>query len=148
MSLEDLKKRLDATENPTDIIPVGGGLQTYKRRMFKVSTNDLREAIEANPDHKVAKVYKDAIAHLKGNKVVRIERMDLEALIKNLDVECLSSVDEDGVEVITKHLKQPKAPRLAPGKLPERMQRFRKSPKAEEVKSPAEELPTEETKEG
>lgn len=98
--LESLEQRASGN-NAT---PEGGVLTQVTARTLKVTVSELREAIENNPDHPVAVVYRKAIANQDDNKVLTVQKEHVMGLLKNLSVKSVTKINEQGVPVRTTEL--------------------------------------------
>lgn len=86
-----LLKRLETGENekPQAIIE-------HQCQLVEVTAEELREAIQANPDHPHASIYASAISNAGPAKFLYVEQPDLQALLTNRKVR-ITDVTEGGV---------------------------------------------------
>lgn len=84
-------ERLDKTGKEKPIAP----MVVRETPMISVTLDELRSACQANPDHPKARDFMDAIRKAPPGKDVLIERIDLQALLDNKDVQTKVTV-EDG----------------------------------------------------
>lgn len=73
---------------------------------ISVSVSELAAAVEAHPDHPVAKVYKKAISGFPPEHRLAIERVDLEALLENLPIK-KTQTTEHGILIERKSVDRP-----------------------------------------
>lgn len=91
-----------------------------------VDLSELREAIDANPDHPHCNAYRKACGDLPGmmplpgDRKVAVDKVDLEALIGGGSVDHINEADKDGFpicrKVLVKAQDAPKAATGGPGK--------------------------------
>jgi len=98
-SSDDLLARLEGEPEPRD----QSAMVIRQTRIATVTVGELKERIAKRPDHPVARVYKGAIADKEDAHTVRIENVDLIALIRNLSVVSVKRT-ERGETIITKRL--------------------------------------------
>lgn len=100
----NLLARVESLNN--DAPPKSGPqIVTHVRKTIKVSIAELQEAIAANPRHKIAKVYRNALKQEHGTTVT-VEAIDLEALLKDQDVTVVRGKDNEGSPYSTKQIKE------------------------------------------
>ena len=87
-----------------------------------VDLSELREAIDANPNHPHADAYRKACGDLPGqqplpgDRKVAVDKVDLQALLEDGSVESIRAADKDGFPVCRKVLvKAQDAPKAATG---------------------------------
>jgi hypothetical protein len=107
--VSNLLKRLESGSS-SGAQQMVAAMRVQELRTFEVTAGDLKAAIEANPDHPIADNLKKGIRGMKAKQTVYVDRVDLEALIKDCDVivstkEVEDPDDADGrVKVQTKKL--------------------------------------------
>lgn len=61
-------------------------MKIHEGEMFEISVADLREACSKNPNHPKAKDFLQNVAAFQPNQMVTVEKVDLEALLKDKQV--------------------------------------------------------------
>lgn len=113
MNTADKLKALKARSNVKDKKrrkPSAKTLHIRKAVMFSLTVGEMRAAVEANPDHPVAKVWACNL-HYPDDKEFHVEKMDLDALLddRDIDTDMAPGSDETGpLRVRTKKLGGPR----------------------------------------
>lgn len=117
--LKDLRERLEAKQ------PIPSAMQVHRIPVIKTMVQELRAAITANPDHPVAVIYKAAIEKLPKNvkpeRVLNVEKPDLQALLDNAEViteRAVEDVDGEARLVVTKRVGEPLKKSAKPARPP------------------------------
>lgn len=102
---ESLLARVEALTS--DAPPKGTPqMVTHIARTIKLTYEELKEAIAANPRHKNARIYRNALKEGFSTHIT-VEAIDLEALLRDQDVVILRGVNEESGEPYTvKQLKE------------------------------------------
>jgi len=80
---------------------VAARMPVRKSKVLTVTVAEIRRAVDANPGHRVAKVYRKAVAGKRDTLRVAVDAADLQALLANTEVKTTEEV-VDGARVITK----------------------------------------------
>jgi len=116
--LKELQKRLK-DEGTEDDGPKVHPLKVRDAKTFKLTAGELRKAIEANPEHPKSKAFTKAVRGIPAVKEIIIERVDLEALLDDKEVDTITRLVDhidpetnqptgDKVKVETKKIGKPR----------------------------------------
>ena len=72
-----------------------------RAKVIVVTAAEIRRAVDTNPGHRVAKVYRRAVAGKRDKARVAVDAADLQALLNNTEVKTVEEI-VDGARVITK----------------------------------------------
>jgi hypothetical protein len=109
--IENLQKRI---ENITDEKPtIAEQIVTRESRVLNVKASELRECINANPDHPVAKVYAKAVQRYGNDEPLAVDAVDIESLIGGHEVQT-EEVVENGQKFLRKSVKKAEQPVTPP----------------------------------
>ncbi len=87
-ALEDLRKRVNQVQEGKVPDPTETDVMvTHEARTVGVKVKELREAIESNPEHPVAKVIEKGIRNYNDEETLYMEAPDVQALLEDKDVE-------------------------------------------------------------
>lgn len=123
MSVESLRARLNESEESKS-----DPLVVKRDRLFELTVQELRDTCELNPDHPLASVKKKSVAGMPYNAKVVVDRVDIEAILENKEVNVsrTTETDTDGVKVtverkvlggpVSKSVSPPKKPDPGPQK--------------------------------
>ena len=104
-----LRERLSKGDNEAK--PVAP-MPSRSERQFACPVAESKGAIKANPEHPVAKVFKNAIRGYPDSKELIVDAVDMEALLDNKRVRAESTIEEgdefSAVRVVRKKLVDPK----------------------------------------
>jgi hypothetical protein len=94
MSIDALRQRMNAKSNanaPAQVAP----MVVLHNAKFSLTAGELREACKNCPDgnHPHVAVFRKAVAGLPDNQTVTVDRVDLEALLDDKDVEIVEKTD-------------------------------------------------------
>lgn len=80
---------------------VAARMPVRRAKVIVVTAAEIRKAAESNPGHRVAKVYRKAVAGKRDKARVAVDAADLQALLANTEVKTVEEI-VDGARVITK----------------------------------------------
>lgn len=80
---------------------VAARMPVRRAKVIVVTAAEIRKAVESNPGHRIAKVYRRAVAGKRDKARVAVDAADLQALLANAEVKTTEEVI-DGARVITK----------------------------------------------
>lgn len=80
---------------------VAARMPVRRAKVIVVTVAEIRKAAESNPGHRVAKVYRRAVAGKRDKARVAVDAADLQALLANVEVKTVEEI-VDGARVITK----------------------------------------------
>jgi hypothetical protein len=80
---------------------VAARMPVRRAKVIVVTAAEIRKAAESNPGHRVAKVYRKAVAGKRDKARVAVDAADLQALLANVEVKTVEEI-VDGARVITK----------------------------------------------
>ncbi len=80
---------------------VAARMPVRRAKVIVVTAGEIRKAAESNPGHRVARVYRRAVAGKRDKARVAVDAADLQALLANTEVKTTEEV-VDGARVITK----------------------------------------------
>lgn len=90
MALRDLIDRLEGGEEPQ-------GIDVRRLRPAEASVGEIREAVNAHPDHPLAPVFRAAINGLPGSLRVTVDHADLLGLATNRQVNSRTAIRDGSV---------------------------------------------------
>lgn len=80
---------------------VAARMPVRRAKVIVVTAGEIRKAAESNPGHRVAKVYRKAVAGMRDKARVAVDAADLQALLANVEVKTVEEI-VDGAKVVTK----------------------------------------------
>lgn len=126
--IDSLLNRFNSDQsNDLDVSP----LVVHSEPMFQMTARELEALINKRPDHPVAEVFKNALKQhlhvtsagkqeLNGDAIVTVERVSVEALIDDKDMETEVTTEDmpDGRFRVRRKVLVPRKPALASGPTP------------------------------
>lgn len=80
---------------------VAARMPVRKAKVIVVTVAEIRRAVDANPGHRVARIYRKAVAGMRDKAKVAVDAADLQALLANVEVKTVEEI-VDGAKVVTK----------------------------------------------
>lgn len=94
MSLKNLKERL-ADPNSGATPQIASPIRAERNAMFSLKVGELKQALEANPDHELAAVFRKAIVGFPDGYDITVHRADIQAFVDNKAVEVQEKYEDD-----------------------------------------------------
>lgn len=86
-----LRERMKDGSDEAPISP----LLVKKERYVALTAQEMREVLEKRPEHPIAKVYANAVRGVVNSKVLYVDKVDMEAMLDNKEVEVIETFQRD-----------------------------------------------------